>query len=86
MRTAMDVKQALDLDLFVTLVQKKQEERAYSDVLIKEKDPELFVNMLPAMKRESKFVRKSNVIPFPSVAKNAGEKKCRCKRKEIGAL
>lgn len=86
MRTAMDVKQALDLDLFVTLVQKKQEERASSDVLIKEKDPELFVNMLPAMKRESKFVRKSNVIPFPSVAKNAGGKKCRCKRKEIGAL
>lgn len=79
MRTVMDVKRALDQDLYVNMVHEMRAKRGSSVGENESMDQDLFVEMLPAMKKQSKFVKKSNVIIFPGAVKSAGKRMRRCK-------
>ncbi len=82
MRTVLDVKRALDPDLFVNMICEKRKEEKTAGVQAPRRDQstdqdvDLFVKLLPKFQREAKSKKMSNVIPFP-----VPEKPVRGKRK-----
>jgi len=81
MRTVLDVKRALDPDIFVNMVCEKRKEEREAGVRAPRRDQstdqdiDLFVNLLPRFQKEARSKKPSNVIPFPVPEKPTKKRK-----------